>query len=133
MNFSNYNKNLKDFAREKRNDSTLGEIIIWKKLLSGKKLGYQFNRQFPIDNYIVDFVSRKLKLIIEIDGYSHLFKHAKDLKRDAYFLKLGYTVLRFEERDVKNSFENVTRCLVNYVEEFEKKNSLKLSPFSKEE
>jgi very-short-patch-repair endonuclease len=121
MPFSIYNKDLKEFAREKRNDSTLGEIIIWKKLLSGKKLGYQFNRQFAIDNYIVDFISRKLKLIIEIDGYSHQFKVDEDNVRDENLKKLGYTIMRFTEKDVRYSFENVTRCVINYVEEFEKK------------
>ncbi len=121
MPFSHYNKNLKEFARGKRNDSTLGEVIIWKKLLSGKKLGYQFNRQFPLENFIVDFISRKLKLIIEIDGYSHQFKTEEDKKRDEFLNKLGYTIMRFEEKDVKYSFENVTRCIVNYIDEFESK------------
>lgn len=116
----NNKKILKEFAREKRNESTFGEVLIWKNLLSKRRLGYQFNRQFVIDNYIVDFISRKLKLIIEIDGYSHQFKYEKDREREEYLKKLGYHVMRFEERDVKYSFENVVRCVVNYVEDFEK-------------
>lgn len=78
---SHYNENLKDFAREKRNDSTFGEVLLWKNLLSRSRLGFQFNRQFAFENYIVDFICRKLKLIIEVDGYSHNFKHEEDKVR----------------------------------------------------
>jgi len=46
---SNYNKNLKQKARELRNNSTRGEIILWQEVLRAKKMhGYQFNRQFPM-------------------------------------------------------------------------------------
>ena len=74
---SNYNKNLKPFARDLRNNSTLGEIILWSDVLRAKKMkGYQFNRQYPMKvnelNIIVDFISRKLKLIIEVDGLYHI-------------------------------------------------------------
>ncbi|MBL4651998.1 MAG: DUF559 domain-containing protein [Flavobacteriales bacterium] len=41
--------NIKEFAIELRNNSTLGEIILWKNVFRAKKIyGYQFNRQFPI-------------------------------------------------------------------------------------
>jgi len=114
----NYNKNLKDLAREKRNNSTLGEVLIWKNLLSKRKTGYQFNRQFPIDNYIVDFISRELKLIIEIDGYSHQFKHEKDIERDEKLQKLGYSVIRFSEKTVRYDFNNVIRAVNDFIYDF---------------
>lgn len=63
-----YNKNLKEYARKLRNNSTLAKVILWNKLLKKRQLrGYQFLRQRPIDNYIVDFFSKDLKLIIELD------------------------------------------------------------------
>ena len=34
--------------------------------------GYDFHRQKPIDNYIVDFFCHELMLVIEIDGYAYL-------------------------------------------------------------
>ncbi|NGP87451.1 endonuclease domain-containing protein [Fodinibius halophilus] len=82
-NRSHYNKDHKELARKLRKDGTRGETILWNEVLKAKKIhGYQFNRQFCIDNYIVDFISRKLKLIIEVDGYSHRFKHKEDKLRD---------------------------------------------------
>ncbi len=113
---SHYNKKLKSFARKLRNNSTPGEIKLWKEALRSKKmLGFQFLRQFPIDNYIADFACRKLKLIIEVDGYSHNFKHDEDKKRDKRLGILGYTVLRFEEREVINDFDNVIRTLEGII------------------
>ena len=66
---NHYNKDLKEFARNLRNNSTLTEVILWNKILKQKKLrGYSFLRQRPIKNYIVDFFSKDLKLVIEVDG-----------------------------------------------------------------
>jgi very-short-patch-repair endonuclease len=81
MNNSYYDKTNKELARSIRKNSTLGEIILWDKLLKGRKMfGYQFLRQFAIDDYIVDFICRKLELIIEVDGYSHNFKYDNDVE-----------------------------------------------------
>lgn len=89
------------------------------KALKNKKLGIQFNRQFPIKlndkNIIVDFIYRKLKLIIEIDGYSHNFKYKEDMERDAQLQKMGYTILRFSEHNVKHDLDNVVRSIENAI------------------
>jgi very-short-patch-repair endonuclease len=123
-NTSHYNKSKKYFARMLRNESTFGEIILWSKALRAKKmLGYQFNRQFPIDNYIVDFICRKLKLIIELDGYSHDFKEDKDKIRDLRLTELGYFVMRFTEQQVRHDLDNVVAAIEQTIEEFEAGNS----------
>jgi len=68
-----------------------------------------------MDDYIVDFISRKLKLIIEVDGYSHRFKHEEDKIRDKILKKLGYIVVRFSEKEVRNDLDNVIRVLESYL------------------
>jgi very-short-patch-repair endonuclease len=74
-----FNK-LKPFASEHRNDSTKAEIRLWCELLrNGQMNGHRFLRQRPIDKYIADFICRKVKLIIEVDGYSHQFKYEADI------------------------------------------------------
>jgi|LakMenEpi03Aug12_release.lakeMendotaPanAssembly.Ray.scaffolds.fasta_scaffold473827_2 very-short-patch-repair endonuclease len=118
---SNYNKELKYLAREKRSNSTLGEILLWKNLLSKSRLGFQFNRQFPFENYILDFICRKLKFVIEVDGSSHNFKLEEDNLRDMKLHNLGYEVLRISEHDVRHNFENVSRAVVSKVEELKLK------------
>ena len=89
-----YNRKLKPFVRELRKQGTKGEAMLWNEALKAKQMmGYQFNRQFPIGDYIVDFISRKLKLIIEIDGSSHNFKGNEDRKKQDYLESLGFTIL----------------------------------------
>jgi very-short-patch-repair endonuclease len=93
-----YNKNLKPLARNLRKFGTKGEAILWRDALKAKQhWPYQFNRQFIIGDYIVDFVCRKLKLIIEIDGSSHIAKSEEDFKRQQFLESLGFTFLRFPE------------------------------------
>jgi very-short-patch-repair endonuclease len=61
-----YNPKLKEYARQLRNNSTRSEIILWKYLKGKQMLGYDFHRQKPIDNYIVDFFCSELMLAIEL-------------------------------------------------------------------
>ena len=88
---------LKHRAQEMRNNSTKGEITFWCELLRGRKTGYQFYRQRPIDRYIVDFYCAKLKLVIEVDGTSHENKKAYDEKRDKILEGLGLKVIRYND------------------------------------
>ena len=81
--------------------------------------GYQFLRQMPIEKYVADFACRKLKLVIELDGYSHNDRFEKDKKKDNDLNKLGYTVLRFPERQVMKDLHNVYRAIEDFIEEFQ--------------
>jgi len=132
MNNSYYNKAHKELGRNLRKNSTLGEILLWDKLLKSRKMfGYQFLRQFAIDDYIVDFICRKLKLIIEVDGYSHNFKYEQDIARDNKLKYLGYRTLRFSDEQIKIDILNVQREIEQVISEFEKINPP--APFSKGE
>ncbi|MCD4683817.1 MAG: DUF559 domain-containing protein, partial [Bacteroidales bacterium] len=119
-----YNKNLKKFSRNLRNDSTLGEVLLWKELRS-KKLGYTFNRQKPILNYIVDFYCKPLNLVIEVDGSSHDNDDAieRDTKRQHDLEAIGLNFLRFDDREVKKDIDNVIREIKAKIKEFEKGDS----------
>ena len=69
-----YNPKLKKLARELRQNMTLSEVLLWNQLKQAQMLGHDFDRQRPIDNYIVDFYCKDLRLAIEIDGASHDFE-----------------------------------------------------------
>ncbi len=120
MSHSFYNKNLKGFAQNLRTDSTLTEIILWTNVLRDNKTGYPFLRQRPIGKYIADFLCRKLKLVIELDGYSHNFKHEEDVQRDIELQKMGYKTLRFHDEEVMQNLENVERNIIFEMKEREK-------------
>jgi len=70
-------------------------------------------------NIIVDFICRKLKLIIEVDGYSHNFKYEQDLIRDEKLMEKGYVVIRVSERDIKRDLGNVIRVIESCVADIE--------------
>ncbi|GAA3773950.1 hypothetical protein GCM10022271_02510 [Corallibacter vietnamensis] len=50
-----YNPKLKELARQLRNNATKSEIKLWTYLRRSQMYGYDFHRQKPIDEYIVDF------------------------------------------------------------------------------
>ena len=111
------NTDLKSFSRELRTFGTKGEAVLWKMVLKARLMkGYQFNRQFIIEDFIVDFISRKLNLIIEIDGSSHLTKGSEDYIRHKRLEELGFTVLRFSEFEVLAALEDVHNRIYYAVE-----------------
>ena len=117
-----YNPKLKEFARKLRNDSTRTEIFLWLKLKGKQMYGYDFHRQKPIDNYILDFFCYELMLGIEVDGYSHQFLEVfnKDGVKEKRMNELGITVLRFSDEQVLKEMENVIRAIEFYIYENEK-------------
>tara|TARA_A100000171_G_scaffold2769_1_gene2471 strand:- start:3656 stop:4036 length:381 start_codon:yes stop_codon:yes gene_type:complete len=118
MTKSYYNKKLKPLARELRKHGTPGEAILWAHVLRAKRFyGLQFNRQFAIENYIVDFICRKERLIIELDGRSHDGKQDQDRTRDLRLNELGYKVVRIAEVDVKYDLKNVIRTIEGHLSE----------------
>ncbi|WP_310994070.1 leucine--tRNA ligase [Aequorivita marina] len=94
-------------AKEMRKNPTKAEAKLWEEL-RGKKLGYKFRRQQPIDNYIVDFVCLEKKLIIEVDGKIHQYQLEKDDERALLLReKKGFRVIRFNNLEVLNNLETV--------------------------
>jgi very-short-patch-repair endonuclease len=56
--------------------------LLWKYLRAGQLNGYRFLRHKPIDEFIVDFYCKRLKLVIEIDGVTHNDKQGYDKRRE---------------------------------------------------
>ena len=86
-------------------------------------MGFDFHRQKPIDNYIVDFFCNKLMLAIELDGYTHGFE--KTIKKDEAKVKrmneLGISVLRFSDNDVISNIDGVIDNIKRFILNFENK------------
>ncbi|MFM1754726.1 MAG: hypothetical protein RLZZ236_1665 [Bacteroidota bacterium] len=117
-----YNPKLTELAKKLRNESTETEIYLWLKLKGKQMYGYDFHRQKPIDNYILDFFCYDLMLGIEIDGYSHEFieVYNKDRIKEKRMNELGITILRFSDFEVLKDMENVIRAIEFFILEFEK-------------
>ena len=112
-----YKKNHKEFSRKLRNNSTLGEVILWKHLSGRKCCGLQFNRQKPLGKYIVDFYCKAINLVIEIDGYSHSFEniHQQDIERQKHLETMGMHVMRFTEGEARNNTDHVLQIIDVFV------------------
>jgi very-short-patch-repair endonuclease len=84
-------------------------------------LGYDFDRQRPIDDFIVDFYCKDLQLAIEVDGASHNIDevYEKDVLRQKRLESLGVKFLRFEDKDVKKDMNNVLRTIEGWIKEYE--------------
>ena len=120
MDNNHYNKKLKGLAIANRQSMTKSEACLWKYLLSRRQMmGYQFRRQRPIANYIVDFVCLPLKLIIEVDGITHDDSKAikRDLERDLQLSILGFTTLRFSSWEVLNKMDDVSILISGWIKE----------------
>jgi len=82
-------------------------------------MGYQFRRQRPISNFIVDFACLPLKLIIEVDGITHddSLVQKKDAFRDSKLKSLGFTTLRFSSWEVLNKMDDVSIIISSWIKE----------------
>jgi very-short-patch-repair endonuclease len=125
-----YNQKLKEFARQLRKNSTLSEVLLWNNI-KNKSLRFEFHRQVPLDEFIVDFFCHKLLLAIEIDGNIHDYNFDYDNYRQIILEKYGVTVLRFSDIEVKKNMNDVLRSMENVISDLEVKFGLTspLPPF----
>ncbi|MCP1383216.1 endonuclease domain-containing protein [Runella salmonicolor] len=117
-----YNPKLKEIARQLRNNSTLSEVLLWLELKGKKMRGYDFHRQKPIDNYIVDFFCHELMLVIEIDGISHTWEEVavNDEIRQRKIESFGIQFLRFDDKEIKQNMSFVLNTIHDWIVEKEK-------------
>ena len=99
-----YNQDLVKNAQTLRKNMTPEEKHLWYDFL--RNLPVTVNRQKNIGNYIVDFYVAKAKVAIELDGSQHGEPENRDAdeKRDQELSKLGITVLRYSNKEIKQKF-----------------------------
>jgi very-short-patch-repair endonuclease len=101
-------------ARRFRREPTDAERKLWFLLRDRRLSNAKFRRQVLIGSYIVDFVCLKHKVIVEADGGQHA-GNARDLIRDRWLAKEGYTVLRYYNHDILTNSGGV---LLDMIEHF---------------
>jgi very-short-patch-repair endonuclease len=118
--FLHYPKGSMTKARRLRREMTGGEARLWSHL-RGKKLGVHFRKQAPFGPYILDFLSIKARLAVEVDGSQHYTEDGmkKDAKRDAYLRAHGLTVLHFSAYDTVRDVGGVVQEIWDKIREHE--------------
>ena len=103
-----------EFARSLRKQLTPQERILWQLLRNHSFYGYEFRRQYVIGEYIVDFVCREKKIVIEIDGGQHNTPEEiiYDKKRTEFLNSRGYKVIRFWNSDIDKNIDGVYKVLL---------------------
>ena len=88
--------------------------MLWAELRNRQLEAFKFVRQEPVGQYVVDFVCREARLIIEVDGATHSTNEevGNDAIRTSFLEKLGYQVIRVQNDDVYNAMEGVLRTIL---------------------
>ena len=98
----------RQFAHSMRGQPTDAERVLWQRLRHDIQLnGSHFRRQVLVGPFIVDFASRKARIVIELDGGQHDWQQAADATRTQHIEAAGYRVLRFWNNDVLGNLDGV--------------------------
>jgi very-short-patch-repair endonuclease len=98
-------------ARRLRRDLTSAELRLWNKLRARSIDGNRFVRQQPAGRYVVDFICREKRLVIEVDGGQHA-DSVRDRVRDQWFHEHNYRVLRFWNNEIMSNMDGVLETIV---------------------
>ena len=98
---------LTENARRLRRESTVPERILWGLLRNGGIGGLKFRRQQPIGPSIVDFICFDARLVVELDGLSHVGAGQKDDTRTRVLESKGLRVVRFTNDELLSDPESV--------------------------
>ena len=92
---------LKENAKKNRQNATEAESVFWS-MVKASALGQRWIRQHIIGDYIVDFLFRRSRLIVEIDGGYHFTDEQQlyDTIRQEWLENQGFKVIRFTNQEV---------------------------------
>ena len=110
-----YNPKLLNRSKKLRKAGIYTEVVFWQQVHKNKFHGIDFDRQRIIGNYIVDFYSKSLSLIVEIDGTSHNDKDEYDAQREDFLLAHNLKVYRITTLRILHDLNNVMKELENYI------------------
>jgi very-short-patch-repair endonuclease len=108
----------RDRARTLRRNMTGAERKLWASLRGRALGGFRFHRQVEIGPYIVDFLCRECRVVVEVDGATHgaacEVKH--DDARTAFLQGKGHVVFRAWNADVYSNLDGVLTGLLHVLE-----------------
>jgi len=99
-------------ARALRTQMTDAERKLWLALRGRRFAGVKFRRQAAVGPFIADFICFDARLVIEVDGGQHA-ESVSDERRDAWFTRNGFRILRFWNNDVLLNTEGVLTTIVD--------------------
>jgi very-short-patch-repair endonuclease len=98
-------------ARAMRHERIPAERLVWQCVRNRQLGGWKFRRQAPIGCFVADFYCHELKLIVELDGDSHVGQADADRVRTSILERHGCTVIRFLNVDVFDHLDAVLKAI----------------------
>src|SRR5262245_45310501 len=95
------------YSRALRREMTPTEKRLWPHLRGRRFAGWKFRRQTPIAGFIADFYCARARLIIELDGESHIGAEEADKDRQRVLEGEGFKVIRFWDTEVYEDMDSV--------------------------
>lgn len=102
-------------ARRLRQSETEEEYRLWSDLRNRRLNRHKFTRQVPLGPYVVDFLCRDTRLIVEIDGFQHA-DDPSDMAPTQWLNRTGYSVLRFWNHEVTRERRSVLETILAALE-----------------
>jgi very-short-patch-repair endonuclease len=93
-----------------RLNPTRPERVLWYALRNRALEGLKFRRQAPIGHHIVDFFCAEARLVVEVDGETHV-DAPQDGSRDVWLRNRGYAVLRFWNNEIMGNLPGVLELI----------------------
>jgi very-short-patch-repair endonuclease len=93
-------------ARAMHHASKPAERRLWQGLRKQRIGGLNLRRQVPLEPYIADFYCPSARLVVEVDGVSHIDAPG-DAVRDSWMAKRNIRVARISNRDVLRNLKGL--------------------------
>jgi very-short-patch-repair endonuclease len=103
-----------------RVEPTPAEAALWEHLRDRRLAGFKFRRQYALDGFILDFYCAEAKLVVELDGASHVGRENYDRDRTIWLEVSGLEVIRFPNQSI---FDNIEKVLSSIKEHCQRHSS----------
>ena len=108
-------------ARAMRAEMIEPERRVWLELRAKRFEDVKFRRQKVIQDeqhrYIVDFAANDPKVVVELDGDTHVGREGYDAARTRFLESKGYRVLRYTNLEVMQNLDAVLQHLTSMIDE----------------
>ena len=98
---------LVEFARRMRKEPAPAERLMWRLLRNRRLAGFRFRRQHVIGRYIADYYCAVARLVVELDGDTHVGNEEADMRREGYLREQGLRVIRFWNAQLFEDSESI--------------------------
>ncbi len=105
-----------DLRKSLRNNATIPEAILWRRLKGKQVNGLKFRRQFGVGPYVLDFYCPEIRLSIELDGEVHNNYSVEEYDniRTSFLNENNIREFRFKNDVVYHNIESIVEEIIQY-------------------